>query len=105
MRNVREGGSEMKTMPTEEQGKAYIEARFRELEAMGLIEDSGCRSNGQIVWRKTELGARLFALPEQEREQAMRELERRVGLDRTIYNATIYRSQAHHKSSHRARHG
>jgi hypothetical protein len=33
---------------------------------------------------KTELGARLFALPEQEREQAMRELERRVGLDRTI---------------------
>jgi len=74
----------MKTMPTEEQGKAYIEARFRELEAMGLIEDSGCRRNGQIVWRKTKLGARLFALPEQEREQAMRELERRVGLDRTI---------------------
>ena len=74
----------MKTMPTEEQGKAYIEARFREFEAMGLIEDSGCRRNGQIVWRKTELGARLFALPEQEREQAMRELERRVGLDRTI---------------------
>ena len=24
-------------------------ARFRELEAMGLIEDSGCRRNGQIV--------------------------------------------------------
>jgi len=51
---------------------------------MGLIENSGCRRNGQTVWRKTELGARLFALPEREREQAMRELERRVGLDRTI---------------------
>jgi hypothetical protein len=35
-----------------------------ELAEMGLIEDSGRRRNGQIVWVATPLGRRLADFPE-----------------------------------------
>jgi len=56
-------------MKTEKISVDEVRKAREELVEMGLIQDSGRRRNGQIVWVITPLGRLLAALPEDSSQQ------------------------------------
>jgi hypothetical protein len=56
-------------MKSEKISVDQVRKACEELAEMGLIEDSGRRRNGQIVWVATPLGRVLADLPEDSSQQ------------------------------------
>jgi hypothetical protein len=60
--------------PIPEHIEAQIDGRIRRLVALGILEDSGERTeDGRIIWRNTPLGKKLGKLPQEQREAIIRD--------------------------------